>query len=80
MCVIYAEKWRFKFSINKTKCMIIGENKFKDEPIWTLGENAIENVHCIDILGVKFNDNFKYRDHVDSRIQKCSHTHVLIIM
>jgi hypothetical protein len=65
MCVNYAKKLRFNFGIN------FGENKFKDERTWTLTENNFENVHCMDILCVKFNDNFKDNDHVYSRIYEC---------
>ena len=69
-CMKYAIKLKLKFGVNKTKWVIVSENKVKGEPTWRLGENNIENVNYINMFGVKFKDNFIYINRVDSCIQK----------
>ena len=70
-CVDYATKWKFKFGIKKTKCMIVGKHEFMDEPIWMLGSETIDNVNTMETLGVVFNNDCNNVNHVDVRIQKC---------
>ena len=41
VCYDYASRWRFKFGINKSKCVSIGDNNFKTKPTWFLGPNEI---------------------------------------
>jgi hypothetical protein len=69
ICDNYAKKWRFKFGVNKTKCMVIGANHLNNEPMWKLGGTAIENVASLEILGVVFESSCT--SHVNTRVEKC---------
>ena len=51
--------------------MIVGYHKLYVEPRWKLGNNIIENVSSMDILGVAFTNNLRNSTHVNNRIQKC---------
>ena len=31
---MYSKEWRFNFGLNKTKCMIVGKNNFREIPVW----------------------------------------------
>ena len=68
-CAAYADKWRFKFGINKTKCMVIAGNQLACLPTLYLKGEPIANVSCLEILGVQFDK--KRTAHIDSRINKC---------
>ena len=70
ICADYARKWRFKFGIKKTMCMIMsGQNKLSGEPVWYLDGLQIQNVSNIEILGVIFSKNDEL--HVKKRTEKC---------
>jgi len=69
ICANYADKWRFKFGIRKTKCMIVSGESLSNEPVWQLNGDTIENVSSLDILGVTF--NAKNDLHADNRTTKC---------
>ena len=71
ICVKYSNAWRFKFGINTTKCLTIGNNVFLCEPHWSLGHVTIENTDILNILGTVFSNDGKSVKHVDSRILKC---------
>jgi len=68
-CSVYARRWRFKFGIKKTKCMIISGDSLMKEPMWYLNSERIENVESLEILGVQFDR--KNKDHVYNRSEKC---------
>ena len=70
ICTKYARKWRFKFSINKTKCMVIAGNCLAEEPKWFLNNVAIENVCKLEILGVHFSNVNGDKNHVENRTTK----------
>ena len=42
-CHIYSQKWRFRFGLKKTKCMVVGNNLFQHEPKWYLGSSEIDS-------------------------------------
>ena len=73
ICNEYANSWRFNFGIQKSKCMAAGTGSkcFKSDPVWFLGNMKMETVCNLDILGVTFNNNNNYDDHVKTRISKC---------
>ena len=71
ICSEYAKQWRFKFGLNKTKCLITGKNKFVSEPIWYLNGIKVNTVSNLEILGVNFSSSGNYNDHVSSRMNKC---------
>ena len=73
ICNEYANTWRFNFGIQKSKCMAAGTgNKcYKSDPVWFLCNRKMETVCNLDILGVTFNNNNNYDDHVKTKISKC---------
>ena len=68
MCADYADTWRFKFGIKKTKCLAMPPHRFHDQPKWFLKDALIENVDALEILGVNFGPK---ASHVDRRAEKC---------
>ena len=71
MCTMYSDRWRFKYGINKSKCMIIGKSPFTCEPVWRLNDVSLRNVETIEILGNVFNSKGNNTSHVDNRLNKC---------
>ena len=72
MCTMYSDRWRFKYGIDKSKCMIIGKSPFTCEPVWRLNYvSFMRNVDTIEILGNVFNSKGNNTSHVDNRLNKC---------
>ena len=71
MCTMYSDRWRFKYGIDKSKCMIIGKSPFTCEPEWRLNDVSLRNVDTIEILGNVFNSKGNNTSHVDNRLNKC---------
>ena len=63
--------WRFKYGIEKSKCMIIGKSPFTCEPVWRLNDVSLRNVETMEILGNVFNSKGNSTSHVDNRLNKC---------
>lgn len=70
-CKGYADLWKMKFGLAKTKCMITGRSKFLNNPIWVLGDDVINNVDHMDILGTTFSDCGTFNLHIESRQTAC---------
>ena len=71
MCTMYSDRWRFKYGIEKSKCMIIGKSPFTCEPVWRLNDVSLRNVETMEILGNVFNSKGNNTSHVDNRLNKC---------
>ena len=71
MCAMYSDRWRFKYGIEKSKCMIIGKSPFTCEPVWRLNDVTLRNVETMEILGNVFNSKGNNTSHVDNRLNKC---------
>ena len=71
MCTMYSDRWRFKYGIDKSKCMIIGKSPFTCEPVWRLNDVSLRNVDTIEIHGNVFNSKGNNTSHVDNRLNKC---------
>ena len=71
MCAMYSNRWRFKYGIDKSKCMIIGKSPFTCEPVWRLNDVRLRNVETMEILGNVFNSKGNNTSHVDNRLNKC---------
>ena len=72
ICTEYAVKWRFKFGISKSKCMVAGHSLFKAEPHWQLSNNmSMENVDALETLGVVLSNDGTADINVQKRINKC---------
>ena len=66
----YSLRWRFKFGIEKSKCIVIGKCPLQKEPQWWLGNNTLCTVDKLEILGNMFNREGNNSRHVDNRITK----------
>ena len=71
MCTMYSDRWRFKYGIEKSKCMIVGKSPFTCEPVWRLNDVSLRNVETMEILGNVFNSMGNNTSHVDNRLNKC---------
>ena len=71
ICYEYAQTWRFKFGILKTKCMTAGKQILNSVPQFLLGANHIDNVHSLDILGVTICSDLNIAKHIEKRFQAC---------
>ena len=58
-CANYASRWRYRFGVNKTKCVIIGQSALPRKPTWFLNSVPIETNEKLDILGVTFQDSLQ---------------------
>ena len=67
MCAMYSNRWRFKYGIEKSKCMIIGKSPFTCEPVWRLNDVSLRNVETMEMFNSKGNNT----SHVDNRLNKC---------
>ena len=74
ICDRYAQKWGFKLSTKKSKCMIFGDSYYSTPPTFFLGANELECVDKLEILGVIFSKDFDTKHHVESRVSKCRKT------
>ena len=70
-CVKYADRWRFKFSTKKTKCVCFGKSLLNSATTWKLGQDIINLSDSVDVLGVNFDRKLTYKTHVQNRIQAC---------
>ena len=71
ICVAYSRRWRFKFGIAKSKCMVTGAYPFSQNPRWRLGDEYLCNVDKLDILGNTNNCSGNSSSHIENRINKC---------
>ena len=68
ICADYANEWRFRYGIIKSKCMVVGKCTLKYDTQWFLNGNQLHVVDHLDILGVSFASNLKVDVHIDNRI------------
>ena len=71
ICVPYSRRWRFKFGIAKSKCMVTGAYPLSQNPRWKLGDEYLCSVDKLDVLGNTYNCNGNSSSHVENRINKC---------
>jgi hypothetical protein len=74
ICEKYAKEWRFNFGVKKSKCMSVGPNYLTCTPTWFLGDNRLENMDSLEILGVIFDKKCNGMSHVKTRSTKCRRT------
>ena len=55
VCVAYSKRWKFKFGIEKSKCMIVGKCPLYQDAKWRLGDKCLCNEESLNILGNVFN-------------------------
>ena len=71
ICTEYATLWRFKFSVTKSKCMIAGHSSLRNNLEWFLGQNDMDNVKCLEILGTIFSNDGRSKLNMDKRVKSC---------
>ena len=71
MCAMHSDRWRFKYGIEKSKCIIMGKSPFTCEPVWRLNDVSLRNVETMEIPGNVFNSKGNNTSHVDNRLNKC---------
>ena len=73
ICCEYANIWRLNFGYQKSQCMVVGNNPdcFTSQPTWHLNNVAMNTVSRLEILGVTFSNNSNFKEHVQTRSQKC---------
>ena len=71
VCVAYSKRWRFKFGVEKWKCMIVGKCSLYQDPKWRLGDKCLCNEESLNILGNVFNRGGNNASHVTNRLTKC---------
>lgn len=69
-CTSYANKWRFRFGLKKTKCLVMAPARFirNNTPSWTLNGQPIDVVDSLEVLGVHFGSS---EAHANCRADKC---------
>ena len=67
----YANRWRFKFSSKKTKCIIFGKQITTASPSWSLYGLPVATVEEVDVLGITFSSDNKHTAHIEKRISSC---------
>ena len=70
-CSRYASKWRFKFGIKKSKCMVAGQSPWPHPPTWSLKNCTMETMDSLEILGVTFTSKGSSHNHSDTRSRSC---------
>ena len=70
-CLQYATKWRFRYGLEKTKCMVCNGNPFVKDPLWRMGDATIKSVDSLDVLGIKVTNQGDGAAQVKTRTQKC---------
>ena len=71
VCAMDSDIWRFKYGIDKSKCMIVGKCPFTCDPVWRLNDVSLRNVETMEMLGNVFNSKGNNTSHVDNRVNKC---------
>ena len=54
-------------------CMVTGYKPhcFVNTPVWYLGNNVMNTVNSLEILGATFTSSINYDSHIQTRVQKC---------
>ena len=67
----WSHTWGLEFSITKTKAIIFTHKRMKGRPILTLNQSKIEFVQQIKFLGVIFDRQLTWRQHIQHIRDKC---------
>ena len=71
ICEQYANKWKIKFSIKKTKVAAFTKRQFLHLPKLHIYGKQIEYSKELDILGFTFSMDGSNASHIDKRSKKC---------
>ncbi|XP_076388981.1 uncharacterized protein LOC143264669 [Megachile rotundata] len=67
----WSNKNGFKFSSNKTECILFSKHYESRTPILKLGTNILRFVICTKILGVLFDSKLTWKNHIEHLINIC---------
>ena len=70
-CFQYAQKYRFKFGVRKSKCLVMGPPLLTTKPTWKLGEATLTTETELEVLGITFSEKLTYQAHVNKRATAC---------
>ena len=73
VCVAHNERWRFKFGVEKSKCMNVGKCSLYQDPKWRLGDKCLCNEESLTIFGNVFNRSGNNASHVTNILTKRRH-------
>ena len=62
ICIDYSNDWRFKFGINKSKTVVIVK-KDMYKPTWYIGNNKLDRISEVELLGVTIDTKGGYDTH-----------------
>ena len=48
---VYSKRWKFKFGVEKSKCMIVGKCPLYQDPKWRLGDKCLCNEESLNPAG-----------------------------
>ena len=71
ICGKYADKWRMRFNVTKSNCMVIGKNILQQVPTFSICSEEMKIVNSVNLLGVNINSKCDAQIHVDNRVRKC---------
>ena len=80
VCVAYIKRWRFKFGVEKSKCMIVGKCSLYQDPKWRLGDKCLCNEESFSIFGNVFNRGGNNASHVTNRLQNADSHFMGLVM
>ena len=69
-----SDTWRFKFEVNETKCMIMGQNAVDSHPscrTWSRDGCPIETTNNLYVLDMKVSSNPSCSAYTEERMTKC---------
>ena len=70
-CFRYAQKYRFKFGVRKSKCLVMGKPLLITKPTWKLGDARLTTETELEVLGITFSEKLTYQAHVNKRATAC---------
>jgi len=66
----WSSTWLLKFNASKCKCMNLGKNNDKHQ--YAMGSKAIENVKNEKDVGVSFDSELKFNEHISLKVNKAN--------
>ena len=71
VCVAYSKRWRFKFGVDKSKCMIVGKCSLYQDSKRRLDDKCLCNEKSLTLLGNVFNRGDNNANQVTNKLTKC---------
>ena len=65
----YCDNWKLTVNTEKTKIVIFSRGKVRSHPVFLFGTNPIEVINSYVYLGVMFNYNNNFKNHLSRQIK-----------